>query len=92
MSEPNLDEQVSDFMASLFIKHRVYHAEPDPAVVAEWVEFIANQVREARLDERSQAQQYLHGLTITPENQHLFDVLSRNNHERIATINGVRDK
>ena len=51
MTEPNLDEQVSDFMASLFIKHRVYHAEPDPAVVAEWVEFIANQVREARIDE-----------------------------------------
>ena len=48
--------------------------------------------KKARIDERSQAQQYLHGLTITPESQHLFDVLSRDNHNRIATLKGVKNK
>jgi len=47
---------------------------------------ISDQVAKARIDERSQAQQYLHGLTITPESQHLFDVLSRNNYDRIKEI------
>ena len=55
-------------------------------------ELISDQVAKARIDERSQAQQYLHGLTITPENQHLFDVLSRNNHNRIAELKGVKNK
>lgn len=55
-------------------------------------QLISDQVAKARIDERSQAQQYLHGLTITPESQHLFDVLSRDNHNRIATLNGVKNK
>lgn len=42
--------------------------------------------RRSRIDERKQAQSFLHGLTITPENRHLFDVLSSNNHKRIAEL------
>lgn len=40
----------------------------------------------ARLDERKKSQAFLHGLTITPENRHLFDVLSRDNYECIQQL------
>lgn len=61
-------------------------AEYQAQLLKDYKEDIATAVREARIDERSQAQQYLHGLTITPESQHLFDVLSRNNYDRIKEI------
>lgn len=61
-------------------------AEYQAQLLKDYKEDIATAVREARIDERSQAQQYLHGLTITPESQHLFAVLSRNNYDRIKEI------
>ena len=105
MTEPNIEDKIEEILWDMISQdHHINHmaddlnsmdtAEDRQANIDETIKqirpLIANQVREARIDERSQAQQYLHGLTITPESQHLFDVLSRNNHNRIATLNGVK--
>lgn len=47
---------------------------------------VAKAEREARIDERQSVQDKLHGLTITPENSHLFDVLSTDNHNRLKEL------
>lgn len=99
MTEPNLDEFINQCKDKCYLtngRNASNDLEGDFGTWEDWKlaigEFVANQVREARIDERSQAQQYLHGLTITPESQHLFDVLSRDNHNRIATLKGVKNK
>jgi len=90
MTEPNLDNVRQQIYDVLNVHKPTDCGSGRCWGVEEIEKIIANQVREARIDERSQTQQYLHGLTITPESQHLFDVLSRNNHNRIATLNGVK--
>ena len=92
MTEPNLDGILIDLAVANIDGSYGYDEEAHDKATKAIKALIANQVREARLDERSQAQQYLHGLTITPESQHLFDVLSRDNHNRIATLKGVKNK
>ena len=97
MTGPNLDKDIEHILVNVALNGAYEDAgqrvlsQGTIVKAKKYIDLlIANQVREARIDERSQAQQYLHGLTITPESQHLFDVLSRNNHNRIATLNGVK--
>lgn len=78
----SLDKALKELEAYITERMIEYQAQ----LLKDYKEDIATAVREARIDERSQAQQYLHGLTITPESQHLFDVLSRNNYDRIKEI------
>lgn len=53
---------------------------------------IEKEVVEARIDERTQAQQFLHGLTIIPENRHIFDVLSSDNHKSLTQLKDISTK
>ena len=92
MTEPNLDGILIDLAVANIDGSYGYDEEAHDKATKAVKALIANQVAKARKDERSQAQQYLHGLTITPESQHLFDVLSRDNHNRIATLKGVKNK
>lgn len=92
MTEPNLDGILIDLAVANIDGSYGYDEEAHDKATKAIKALIANQVAKARIDERSQAQQYLHGLTITPESQHLFDVLSRDNHNRIATLKGVKNK
>lgn len=46
-------------------------------------------ITNARIDEREMAQSFLHGLTISPDNRHIFDVLSSKNHDRIKELENL---
>ena len=53
---------------------------------------IATEVLRARLDERTKAQNFLHGLAIMPVHRRIFDVLSTNNYDRLAELEAQLNK